>query len=156
MIEKFIELIPSTNGDIKVDGIVAYGNLTNDPPPAKTVTVDGEERIVLNGLNTRIACNYRVKSENGEGFEDRTKFFEYTIWGPKAKYFQTLKKGDGIFLKGQLKVEESTYTSKDGKTHTVPKETIIIKSFRPDRKNPSAEKKTEDIKLVMETIDTPF
>lgn len=138
----------------EVEGVTLVGNLTKDVPTAREVEVNGEKRMVLNSLDTSIACNFSVPKENGEGWEKKTIFYPFTLWGPRGKFFQTLKRGDGLTVKGYIKNEENTY-ERDGKTHSTTKEVVIIEDFTPHRRS-SSQKAESGTSMEIDGEDVPF
>lgn len=88
---------------------MVQGRLTRNPEVRKTPS-----GVSVTDLS--IASNRFVKRKQGEGYDTYTTFVRVTLWNQMAdRYAAQLKKGDMVFIEGQL-VDDS-YTADDGTKH---------------------------------------
>ncbi len=99
--------------------LTVVGNFTSDAPELKTVTVNGEETVVLGEYAFSIAVN---RGQNAPAV-----FFKVEAWGATAERLAKFaKKGGTAVLVGEVK--DDSYTP-DGGTK-IEKEKIVVSDFQ--------------------------
>lgn len=142
------------NGKYEVDFFAGEGNLTKDVPEYKEVMVDGKPKKVINGMGTRLAFDNYVPNESGEGYKKGDALFlDFTLWGERCKFFQNLKKGERLTVRGVLKDVDYEYKGKDGEIKKGTSPHLTIENFEviPRYQKQESTSYEKDAKIIAPT-----
>lgn len=101
-----------------MNAVELRGNLTEDAVLRRAPSGD----VVL---NLRIAVNEKYRDRNAQ-IQERTDYFQVSLWGQQAEALSSLKQGDPVFVMGSL----SDYHDKDNKRRHRIEASFIQPLFR--------------------------
>ena len=94
------------------------------------LTKDAELKQLQNG----VVCNFDIASNIGYGDKQKTMYFRCDLWNKRAESLHPyLKKGNQVFISGELSVEE--YTDKEGNLKSSLKCRVTDLSFGAESRN---------------------